>query len=485
MVDETKDPIDASKGVPANAQEIKPKATVPPQPAAAPEPEARILEEVVVRAAPKPAPPVPKVEASTPVKMPPASPPGIPAAPPPAAPILVPPPVQTTPSIPKPVTPEPPALHPSSAEAASPLSLTPSVQKPEALGTDIAKILKAVQLPERRDQKGSADTATPPPVSAQKIPQAEVVSETPAVVTPREGERKKEMVVPVHTLKDDLQGVVRDTKMSVVKAVSLEEDRRTHKKQEAEEAPAKAQRSKRTSGIIFAVLLLLMIGGAALFGVYTVAQQRTGAPPPITSDSILFSEQSILFSLSENSPNDLKRTLAAARTSSSGTLGSITRIIPVVTITDPDGAAQSRPATFAEFIRSLGTNAPDDLIRALDNDFFFGIHTVDENAPLLVIPISSYDHAFAGMLAWEATLNADLAPAFTAVPRLKTDQSGIPVQRTFQDLVMRNYDVRALKDDAGEIQLYYSFPTQNMLVIAESPYSFTEVLSRLQANRQM
>lgn len=63
--------------------------------------------------------------------------------------------------------------------------------------------------------------------------------------------------------------------------------------------------------------------------------------------------------------------------------------------------------------------------------------------------------------------------------------SGIPVQRGFQDAVMRNYDVRELTDDSGNIVLYYSFPTPNILVIAQSPYSFTEILSRLQADREL
>ena len=87
---------------------------------------------------------------------------------------------------------------------------------------------------------------------------------------------------------------------------------------------------------------VLVLGGGALLGVFTIMQQRTGAPPTITSDSILFSEQSVLFSLSDHSPSDLKRTLAAARNSSNGTLGSITRIIPVITVSNPDGEPQNR-----------------------------------------------------------------------------------------------------------------------------------------------
>ena len=89
------------------------------------------------------------------------------------------------------------------------------------------------------------------------------------------------------------------------------------------------------------------------------------------------------------------------------------------------------------------------------------------------------------MLGWEDVLNADLAPVFTSVSNLITDSNGIPSKRTFRDLVMRNHDVRALIDDAGEIQLYYSFPSQRMLVIAESPYSFTEILDRLQAGQKL
>ena len=89
------------------------------------------------------------------------------------------------------------------------------------------------------------------------------------------------------------------------------------------------------------------------------------------------------------------------------------------------------------------------------------------------------------MLEWEPTLNTDLSPVFAAVPAQTTNASGLPVIRSFSDVVMRNYDVRALKDDAGNIVMYYSFPTQNILIIAESPYTFTEVLSRLQAQRKL
>ena len=215
-------------------------------------------------------------------------------------------------------------------------------------------------------------------------------------------------------------------------------------------------------------------------------QQRTGKENASLRSDILFAEQSVPFPVDNEAPSDVRRTLASARTSGALTLGAILQIVPVHTQTDPaTGQTSTTPLTFGEFLKALGTRAPDDLARALNDDFFFGIHTVDENAPVIIVPVTSYERAFAAMLEWEPDMNADLEPLFTLLPSQTTSANGLPVVRKFDDTVMRNYDVRALKDDAGTIQLYYSFPTRNILIIAESPFSFAEILSRLRADRRL
>lgn len=380
------------------------------------------------------------------------------------------------------------------APVGAPAVSVPGEPKPEnQLGNDIAKILADVKLPERHDAPSekkqienkaalfdtTLGTQAPAPQEnpvEKKIPPSTPLQSTQATPT---------SVASVHTLKDDLQHVVRDEKISVVRAVSLEEDRRAHDKSKVFDSIPQVQKKNRSIGILFSVLLLFILGGAALFGVYIVMQGRAAAPAGPASSSILFAESAVLFPIDNKTSDDLKRTLASARTTSQGALGSITEVIPTITVAGADGSAQTRPATFAEFMSAIGAHPSDELLRALSNNFFFGIHTVDKQAPLFIIPVVSYDHAFAGMLAWEGTMNADFSPIFSAVPALSRDQNGLPTKRNFQDLVMRNYDTRALEDDAGQVQLYYSFPTQNVLVIAESPYSFTEILSRLQAARQL
>jgi hypothetical protein len=388
--------------------------------------------------------------------------------------------------LPTPVpAPQAPSQRPApAAPAPVPQVTSPAPAKTGNLNDDIAKILQGVKLPERpaaAAPKKQIENKAAMFDTLSGTPPAEAVPQAPAAPAPQ-AEKKPDIVTPVHTLKDDLQHVVKDQKMSVVRAASLEQDRRAHEK-DFEEPPA--PQSHRTRTILITVGALIILGGGALGAVYAVMQQKSAPAPQVRTSGILFAESSAPLSIDNQTSDDLKNALAAARTGVQGALGSITQIIPTTSTTSPDGTSTTRPATLSEFMQAIGANPSPELLRALSDQFFFGIHTVDKQAPLFVIPVTSYDHAFAGILAWEATMNKDLAPIFTPVPATTVDQNGLPVTRTFQDVVMRNYDVRALKDDSGNIVLYYSFPSQQVLIIAESPYTFAEVLSRLQAAREL
>lgn len=362
---------------------------------------------------------------------------------------------------------------------------TPAVSAPQQNAqSDIAKILEEVKLPERRgaapqkqieNTAATFDTQLGAPQSASEAPPPQ---DGPGVTpTPPP---QKDNITPVHTLKDDLQNLVQDEKMSLVHAASLEEDKRHRVQEEIPRPVTRTSHPLRALAIASVALLVLLGAGWFAFRILTAS-----IPAQNSGTSLIFAESSLGYSLQDKTPDEIKQTLAGARAAPSGAIGTITRIVPTVEDTAEDGTKTTRPATLQEFLAALGTHAPDALTRALSSEFFFGIHTVDKQAPLLVIPVLSYERAFAGMLAWESTMNADLSPVFTAVPNLTRDQNGLPVQRTFQDKVLQNYDTRVLVDDAGQTELYYSFPTQHILIIAESPYSFTEILSRLQAARAL
>ncbi len=359
------------------------------------------------------------------------------------------------------------------AEGASKAQVPQAGSTPAPLEADIGDILKGVKLPERRIETSAPqsqyDTTLADPERAMPKP----LQSPEAAPSSSEGG-----IVSLHTLKDDLQHVVQTNKISYVRAVALEEERR--QKREVVAAP---KRDRRLLTRFVLTGLLVGIGVLALLAVFFVQQERSNPQSGIVRQEILFAEQTVQFPIDNQAPGDLKRTIASARTAGSLTLGAILQIIPVRNVETEEGEVPV-PVTSSEFFAALGARAPEGLVRALGDSFFFGIHTVDENAPIMIIPVVSYERALAGMRDWEELMNADLEPIFTQLPTQKLAEN-LVTERSFDDMVIRNYDVRALKDDAGVVQLYYSFPTRNVLIIAESQFSFAEILGRLRADRRL
>lgn len=391
-----------------------------------------------------------------------------------------------SPGTPEPIIMEDPVPTPApTPKPVSPLPAPQAAQPDASMQSDMAKILGNVKLPERHNQTAPQKASETKYDTTLADPTREMPRAVPGFTPPEKPQgapASKDGLGSLHTLKDDLQHVVQENKISYVRAVALEEEKR-HRIEERSSAP---RINKRSLLNIFILALLVGTGLMAIGAVYVVMQQRGEESNATLRSNILFAEQNVPFPIDNEAPGDVRRTLASARNSGSLTLGAILQIIPVHTVTDPEnGAVSATPITFGEFLSALGTRAPAELARALSDEFFFGIHTVDENAPVIIVPVTSYERAFAAMLEWEPYMNIDLEPLFTLLPPRAQTQNGTLVERVFEDTVMRNYDVRALKDDQGMIQLYYSFPTRNVLIIAESPYSFTEIMSRLRADRRL
>ncbi len=288
----------------------------------------------------------------------------------------------------------------------------------------------------------------------------------------------------LHTLKDDLQGLVDDNKMSLIKATALEEEKR-QKRDNVAPAPAHKSDRKPIARVVIFALTFVFLGVLALTAMFFVAGQRqTNTPPPLPS--IMFSEQTLAFPLLQGRlASEARQQLALARTQVALTLGAIARIAPLISTPNELGESVQRPATTEEFMRSIGAVPPESLVRALSDEFFFGVHALDENVPILVVPVLVYERAFAGMIEWEKSINDELAPIFTAIPAQITNPEGKSVPRAFEDVIVQNYDVRILRDARGTVRFLYAFPTRDILIFAESPNSFVEILARLRAERRL
>lgn len=541
-------PIVLPPSPPASPVPAVPASQNPPSPFPAPSPE---------QARPAPPPPViPSVPSSPPMPPAPPAPPQnaqsfgqprfsinlagpapIAPLPPLPAPIYRPsqPPLGTLPAQPavqmQPPAPPPASVAPSPAPVASPSSLQapltspyiPPIPSKQAFASDsilkdnITKILNEVKIPERREAGSATEhptlgetpltetayrattqlDATPRTLDAGAIELANEQNKIALETSARLQSVGRSSVVSLHTMKTDLQDVVREDKISVIRAASMEADKHPERQSEFNKS-AKPSRWRPMLLILTATIVLLALGGAALFAIYYLKTTKPvgQAVAPI---GLLFAEQQIALPIDNQSPSSVKQNIVSIM-NGQASAGAIIEIIPIVK--GQEAEAREHRATLAEFLRALGTRPPEELVRALSDEFFFGVHMADVPSPVFVLPVDSYDHAFAGMLLWEKNMNAELAGPFMRLSPYKpthfptevatttaTTTTAVPDEllppRTFEDLVMRNYDVRALKDDSGSIVLYYSFPTQNLLIISASPYSFPEVLSRLQAARKL
>ncbi|KKR50318.1 MAG: hypothetical protein UT84_C0012G0021 [Candidatus Curtissbacteria bacterium GW2011_GWA1_40_16] len=125
----------------------------------------------------------------------------------------------------------------------------------------------------------------------------------------------------------------------------------------------------------------------------------------------------------------------------------------------------------SEFLEGLEVRAPSNLVRAFDPPFMFG--ALEESA-FLIIKLSSFENAFAGMLAWEKTLGQDIGPLFATSELLRN----LPIDSVFTDIVDKNKDVRILMS-GDQIVLLYSFFDNNRLIITDNIETLRILIDRL------
>jgi hypothetical protein len=143
--------------------------------------------------------------------------------------------------------------------------------------------------------------------------------------------------------------------------------------------------------------------------------------------------------------------------------------------------------TTTELMLMLEARAPGSLVRSFDKLYMTG--AIGET-PFFIIKLSSFENAFAGMLAWEANMGEDLIPLFGSPALLKA----IDDKNVFKDVIVKNKDVRVLTSEVitsqlldGEVVtsttttpvLLYSFLDNNMLIITNKIEALQTIMDRL------
>jgi len=257
---------------------------------------------------------------------------------------------------------------------------------------------------------------------------------------------------------------------------------------------AKTYRRQVKPTAVIAVLFVVAGIGALSFGViYYLTRPETvavtqGVPSLIEADETVKLEgvtgTELLLALRAVAEEPLVsgNVLVTYTTSASST----TKGLPIE-LPQPGGA----------LIKALALNAPDILIRNIRPESTVGvINAGTETRPFFILKVSSFERTFAGMLAWEPAMRSSLSFLYPSYPNapveipVETATSTAtttavqppPVRRaptSFADTVVRNHDVRVLRDADGRSLMLYGYKDKETLIIARDEAAFLELVSRL------
>jgi len=304
---------------------------------------------------------------------------------------------------------------------------------------------------------------------------------------------------------------------SVVHAIAAEEARRTRNTEPL--VGGRPAVFTPAAYLLIGMSIVLVLLGAAGLGVYFFMQSRN--EPVVTQENIpsfFTTEKQQELDITGLSRTDIMNKLMYIRDGVNVQVGAMTLVYLTRTVSG-EARAEKVLVTGPQCIEALNLTMPASLARTLQEPLMLGIHEYGKNAPFVVFKVGDYQAAFAGMLAWERTLNIDLAPLFGAilpseafVPETQsvavtasttststastssatrstssapTAPAPSPGMRTFgfKDEIISNKEVRTLRNVEGEIVLLWSFPDPSTLVITTNKNTYAEILVRMSSRR--
>ena len=274
-------------------------------------------------------------------------------------------------------------------------------------------------------------------------------------------------VSPIHTLQQDIQRIVRSQELTLPKVAALEQEARR-----STPSPPPSRRWRKRDLALATLSILLLASGAAL----AVWLFSTPPHPPITEgpERVLprFFRPDVILTYAVE-PNTSRTTLLQhlhqIREASELSLGALAAIYPVKT-----EEQTQRPISSNEFLQRLEAHVPEDLAQTLRQEFMMGFHGYRGKPFFFVFQVRSLEGGIRGMLGWEPFLLGDFTPLLGAPLSATTTRKA-----AFRDALVRNNDVRILRDAEGNERIVYGFTEGRYLIITTNRTTYYEILSRL------
>jgi hypothetical protein len=351
--------------------------------------------------------------------------------------------------------------------------------------------LDSILLPDKElHTPGNAQRANAGELLAQEQ-KAAAPAPVPAPPAPPPPKKEDSSIAPLETFESDIQKMLGGKDVSAVSIATAEAQRRAHPGPGAADMPEQESLEEQMKRI--GIRIALYAGGALLIAAAASAVayallRPTSVPVNLAAQSPFISvddSKTFVLQPSDGHGNVLQdlQSLTSAETLSPGLVASFIPTLASTTASAPAAAMSAQ-----QFLPLLAPTMPTTLLRNVGANFLLGVHSFNgTNQPFLIFTTDSYEQGFASMLAWEPTMQQDLAPFFSAVsslpkPSTVAATSTQVVTTGFTDQVVVNHDARVLYDQNGNTVLLWTFLDEQTIVVTTNQYTLGEIISRLKTS---
>lgn len=271
----------------------------------------------------------------------------------------------------------------------------------------------------------------------------------------------------IHTYAGDMANMVRENEASVIK-IAMAEQRRREK-----EIQKKIATKQKNQSILFVILAILLVVGAFFIVKFLKEKGETEATHPevVTELPTLIpvDTQTALDSGIIAGREDLVRTISEHRNK---TVNATVEAL----LLSPD---KQKLLTTDIFLEKIGSSIPSAFMRSLDPSMMIGLHRSNTGKTIgtfFIFKFSSYEQAVAGAYAWEKTLLDEFSTVFEIDI---SNENRLLLQKSFEDAIVYNTDVRVLKNLNNEAIIYSTFLSPELYMISSNDKIITEAIRRL------
>lgn len=316
----------------------------------------------------------------------------------------------------------------------------------------------------------------------------------------------------VKTYQDAVAEALRSQEMSSAGMLMAEQKKRDNLEKERVEQTIASPKNQ----ILMIVSIVLIVAAVSLvaFAIIKANKKMPAEEGFVMKSKYFITEKMIEVSSSQLARNTfLKIQQAATETMENNDITHL--VITKEVKADPNSAFDIRvkaPFKTEDLLSLLNARAPENIRKVLDPEFLLGTHRVTQNEMFLLLRVTNYENAYAGMLTWETALARDMEPLFPnqiSKAKIITLEEVIPdtiiststnatttetgtttpeyVQKTvdntrvWTDRVIRNTDTRALLDEQGRVVFFYSIVDKEYIFFGYKEETFAEVMRRVRS----